>query len=357
MHEVDGMDIFSVMNSLFSSQLIEFVFETIRRSTSKKTIMKTVRNVCMKFLNERQFEYEFDETYLCDNIYTEIVNAIKENKQINMQDILPEMSKKEKEYLLNEIYIELIGTVDLRDYMASSERTIDDISYELDTLKKVVKKLQEDVNKPIKDNIRIKVLFLGANPNGTGILKLDEEARSINEMIRKADHRDALIFESRWAVRTQDILQAINEINPTIIHFSGHGTDSGKLVLLSADGRPKHVSEEALVQTMMTSSDVIRVVFFNTCFSDSQAKAVVKHVDVAIGMNTSIGDLAARTFSSQFYSSLGFGKSIKISFEQAKAALMLEGIKEENTPQLHIKDGLDPNGIVLVNKLPCVPMG
>ena len=53
------------------------------------------------------------------------------------------------------------------------------------------------------------------------------------------------------------------------------------------------------------------------------------HVDVAIGMNTSIGDEAALVFASQFYSSIGFGKSIKTAFDQAKAALMLEGIPEK----------------------------
>jgi hypothetical protein len=63
-------------------------------------------------------------------------------------------------------------------------------------------------------------------------------------------------------------------------------------------------------------------------------------------MNTSIGDEAAR-----FYSALGFGLSLKRSFEQAKAALMLESIPEEDTPELFIQDGLNPDEIIIV-KLP-----
>ena len=60
-------------------------------------------------------------------------------------------------------------------------------------------------------------------------------------------------------------------------------------------------------------------------------RAVVKHVEAAVGMTVDIGDDAARVFAAQFYSSIGFGHSIKRAFEQAKAALMLEGIPEENT--------------------------
>ena len=99
---------------------------------------------------------------------------------------------------------------------------------------------------------------------------------------------------------------------------------------------------------MMTSSDKIRLVFFNICFSDEQAKAVVKHVESAIGMNTSIGDYAARVFSAQFYSGISFGLSLEKAFNQAKSALMLEGIPEENTPKLYVKAGLSADNIIIV---------
>lgn len=194
----------------------------------------------------------------------------------------------------------------------------------------------------------ITVLFMASNPVGSAQLRLDEEARSITEMIRKSEHRDSVRFESRWATRPMDILQAINEIQPNIIHFSGHGSDMDELVLQDDNGNPKFVSKEAIVQVMMASSGKIRLVFFNACFSYSQAQAVVEHVEVAIGMTTSIGDDAARIFAAQFYSSIGFGLSVQQAFNQAKAALMLEGIAEENTPELYIKDGLDAEQIIIV---------
>ncbi len=195
---------------------------------------------------------------------------------------------------------------------------------------------------------RIVVLFLAANPADQEQLRLDEEARAITDIIRKSKHRESVVFETRWAVQPMDVLQAINELTPTIIHFSGHGSDTDEIVFQDMHGNTKLVSKEAIVQTMMASSSDIRLVFFNTCYSHNQAEAVTQHVEAAIGMNTSIGDEAARVFSSQFYSSIGFGHSIRKAFDQAKALVMMEGLDEENTPELFIQDGLDATDLIIV---------
>ena len=129
---------------------------------------------------------------------------------------------------------------------------------------------------------KITVLFLAANPKSTPQLNLDEEARAIREKIRLSEYRDSVQFESRWAVRAGDILQAINETNPTIVHFSGHGTDLGELVLLNPDGTEKFVSAEAITAAMATASDTIRLVVFNACFSEAQAESVVNHIEAAV---------------------------------------------------------------------------
>lgn len=195
---------------------------------------------------------------------------------------------------------------------------------------------------------KIIVLFLAANPLDQQQLRLDEEARSITEIIKKTKHRDSVKFESCWAIRPIDVLQALNEFTPAIVHFSGHGSDRDEIVFQDSQGKTKLVSKEAIVQTMMASSDGIRLVFFNTCYSMNQAEAVTEHVEAAIGMNTSIGDEAARVFSSQFYSSVGFGLSIQKAFDQAKALLMMEGIKEEDTPELFVKNGVSAKDLIIV---------
>lgn len=232
--------------------------------------------------------------------------------------------------------------------LAESAKQLKQMQFTLNAYERTQAQIRQDIIdlKSIPDSIT--VLFMASNPLDSVQLRLDEEARSINEMIRKSEHRDSVKFKTWWATRPLDILQAINELNPAVVHFSGHGSESSELVLQDADGNPKFVSIEAIVQVMMTSSGQIRLVFFNTCFSYTQAKAVVEHVEAAIGMTTSIGDDAARVFAAQFYSAIGFGFSLKKAFEQAKAALMLEGIPEENIPVLYVRDGLEPDEIIIV---------
>jgi hypothetical protein len=211
--------------------------------------------------------------------------------------------------------------------------------------------MQKDIDQLMYVPEKITVLFFATNPKGTSQLRLDEEARSIQEMIRKSKHRDSISFETRWAVRPLDILQAINEINPDVVHFSGHGAETGELVLENTDGSEKLVTKEAITQTIMSSSDKIHLLFFNACFSYEQAQEVVNYVDAAIGMTDAIGDEAACSFAAQFYSSLGFGFSIKKAFDQAKGIMMLESPAEADTPILYTKDDIDVDTLYIVRPI------
>lgn len=210
------------------------------------------------------------------------------------------------------------------------------MSASMQTTSLQIQHVEDEVAALRNDTNKIVVLFLASNPDDTDRLKLDEEARAIQEMIRKSEHRDSITFVSRWAVRPMDVLQAINEESPTIVHFSGHGSSEGEIVLQGDDGSRKTINPEAIAAAIATAVDSVRLVFFNACFSSEQAKKVVCYVDAAIGMRTSIGDEAARVFASQFYSAIGFGKSLNNAFKQGKAALLMENIREEDTPMLYI---------------------
>ena len=229
-----------------------------------------------------------------------------------------------------------------------NERTLKKIHQAISIQQRQQADMQRDIEQLKAVPERIIVLFFATNPKGTSQLRLDEEARSIQEMIRKSELRDAILFETRWAVRPLDILQAINEINPDVIHFSGHGSENGELVLENTDGSAKLVTKEAITQTIMSASDKIHLIFFNACFSYEQACEVVSYVDAAIGMTDSISDKAASAFAAQFYSSLGFGHSVKKAFEQAKGVMMLESPTEANIPRLYNKDDIDVDTLYLV---------
>ncbi len=195
---------------------------------------------------------------------------------------------------------------------------------------------------------KIKVLFLAADPLDQQRLRLDREVRDISERLRMAEYRDSVELESRWAVRTGDLLQAVNEVKPSVVHFSGHGSEDDELVFEDEAGNPKPVSKEAITRFIEVGSDHVRVVIFNACYTRDQAEAAVRHVDVAVGMNAPISDDAARKFAEQYYSAIGFGASVRRAFDQAIVRLGLENIPEEKTPELFTREGVDPDEVVLV---------
>jgi hypothetical protein len=203
---------------------------------------------------------------------------------------------------------------------------------------------------------KIKVLFLAANPAGTHPLRLDEEIRRITARVRAAEYRDSLELVSRWAVRPDDLLQALLEVKPDIVHFSGHGSPAAELIFLDEGGNPKPVSQAALVHLFRTLKDNVRVVVLNACHSRPQAEAIAETIDCTIGMNRPIGDEAAIVFAGSFYRAIGFGRSVKEAFELGRAALLLEGIPEDTTPELLARNGVDASGLVLIAPPPVAAM-
>ena len=197
------------------------------------------------------------------------------------------------------------------------------------------------------DRPKIKALFLAANPRSTSQLAIDEEMHAIEQKLRAAEHRDVLVFQSAWAVRPDDLLQLLNQHQPHIVHFSGHGSGAG-LSLAGDDGRDRLVTTRALKMLFTTLKGNIRLVVLNACYSREQAQALVEIIDCVIGMKESIGDDAATAFASSFYRAMGFGRSIQEAFEQGITSLLLEGITEENIPELLVKEGVDANKVVLI---------
>jgi CHAT domain-containing protein len=196
---------------------------------------------------------------------------------------------------------------------------------------------------------KIKILFVSANPAGMPQLKLDKEAREIEAKIRAAEYRDSLELITKWAVRPDDLLQALNQHTPHIVHFSGHGNPTEEIVLQDELGKPKPVSKEALVHLFRALKDNIRVVVLNACFARPQAEAITEEIDCAVGMMRAIGDNAAITFAASFYRAIGFGRSIKQAFDQGIAALLLDGSLQGKTPVLVSRENVAPDKVFLIN--------
>jgi hypothetical protein len=193
----------------------------------------------------------------------------------------------------------------------------------------------------------ITVLFVAASPEDQTPLRLDQEVREIQQRVRASDYRDAVRFEYRLATRTTDLLQALNEVKPEVVHFSGHGTQAA-LVFEDDDAYTKPLTNADLAQLLRISSERIRLAIFNSCDSASHAAIACEHIEAAIGMNEPVDDTAAKTFAGQFYNSIGFGKSLADAFDQARLQVKLATGTDSGAPQLHTAPRVNPREIYLV---------
>ena len=192
------------------------------------------------------------------------------------------------------------------------------------------------------ENMRrnIVVSFLAANPANTTLLSLDEEVRDIVDNIRRSKHRDSIEIRTRWAVRPNDLQQILLEDQPTVVHFSGHGTDNAELVLHSSQENDNTlISTNALSDLFRALQDDIRVVIINACYSEPQAQAIVSEIDFVVGMAAPIRDDSARSFAAAFYRALAFGRSVNKAFELGTNAIDLEGNKDATVPRLYVRVG------------------
>ncbi|MDZ7957718.1 MAG: CHAT domain-containing protein [Aulosira sp. DedQUE10] len=196
-----------------------------------------------------------------------------------------------------------------------------------------------------------KILILTANPQGTPQQRLDQEVRDIGEGLQRAKHRDEFILEQKWAVRPRDIQRAMLDIDPQIVHFSGHGKGDEGLVFEDETGSAKLVEREALAGLFELFAQV-KCVVLNGCYSEVQAAAIAQHVNYVIGMKKAIGDQAAIEFAVGFYDALGAGKPVEFAYKFGCAAIRLAGIPEQLTPVLKKNPNIQETVVSLPEKLP-----
>jgi CHAT domain-containing protein len=215
------------------------------------------------------------------------------------------------------------------------------------------------------------ILFLAANPAGTSRLSLDEECAEIERELRMTAYRDAFDFRSKWAVSIDEMMRHMNELQPTIIHFSGHGGGSGSVYVqdtqrqrrsadrdvdeIAAPGiqlqgplrQPQHVHARALTQMIGAAAPSARFVVLNACFSDAVADALCSVVDCVVGMRGAIDDEGARSFAVAFYRALGYRRSVSNAVAQAVATLAAKQLLGQHLPVCRTRDGVSADHLDL----------
>jgi CHAT domain len=185
---------------------------------------------------------------------------------------------------------------------------------------------------------QIKILFLIADPSDESRLRLGQELRDIKARLRQEPGKFQI--EQHESVRVGDITQAIFDVKPQIVHFSGHGKSTGELCFENEVGKVQAVKPDALAAMFKLFAQSINCVVMNACYSEIQAKAIAEYIPFVIGMNDAIGDKAAIAFAVGFYKALAANRSIEDAYEFGCVEIQLQGIPEHLKPVIYYKKNI-----------------
>lgn len=192
----------------------------------------------------------------------------------------------------------------------------------------------------------LRVLFLADDPRKTDRAALTTEVRSIENAIRSNQAWGAIIIEPRFAVRYQELVTALEEVQPDLVHFAGMGESKGIRLLDDNSGKYVSISARGLADVFGLVEGRIRGVILNSSHSADLAAALVAQVDFAIGMPAGISEPAGLDFAGALYAAIAKGKSIAAAVREGKAMMQMR-TEDEISPVLHLRTGLTGDRLVL----------
>ena len=203
------------------------------------------------------------------------------------------------------------------------------------------------VRRSLKNRKHLDVLYLTANPHQD--LRVELEVRQVQQEVRGSKLRDNIDVHYRPAADLDSLIQGLNDVAPAIIHFSGHGNESG---VGTDDAKSAHpagnlVSFELLAKAIAATDTPPQIIVLNSCKSAGAKKSFFPPAKAIVAMGDSIGDLAAIAFAAKFYAAIAAGQSLHSAFAQGRVAVEAASIDEADTPELLLAQNVNPKKIIL----------
>lgn len=194
----------------------------------------------------------------------------------------------------------------------------------------------------------IKVLAIAASPANQAKLDLAAEEQRMREAWGTLPSVRFRFVQGRLPlVRT-----ALEEYQPHVLHFMGHGDlvgDEGVLLFEGADGMADPVDARRL-GALFGDQSPLRLVFLNSCrgaetgtspnsspFAGVATRLVREGIPAVIAMQFPVTDPTALEFSREFYTRLVNGLPIDSAVSEARKTVFLQGTGEWATPVLFLR--------------------
>jgi hypothetical protein len=191
---------------------------------------------------------------------------------------------------------------------------------------------------PLLRSGRNVVLVLAVDPSRTSAVKLEEECTEIRRRLDSTPNYDGLRVEARWSTSAQDLKRHVDELDPTIVHFTGHG-GCGNAMLANDRGKLGAVPAHALAVAIAGTRR--RLVVLSGCHSAALASTLRATAACVVGLPQDIGAEDARSFTVAFYGALGYRHPVEKAVEQAVAWLNARRHSEMHVPICWTRDDVD----------------
>jgi hypothetical protein len=213
------------------------------------------------------------------------------------------------------------------------------------------KKMRERLCNKMKERMALHcplVLFLSASPDEMQAIRSGREFNAAYDGLFPFEGRKRVDARYYDDVRPIDV-QRLLEAKPAFVHFCGHFSKSGNLLLRGDGSEGREVDVNGMVQYLSALDGYVQCVVLSACSSSEYAKALAEKVDcVVIGMPFDIKNSTAIDFSAAFYAALGAGKSIQNAFALGCTHTESGGLRSGVGPRLFATRS-DPSALHLVS--------
>lgn len=166
------------------------------------------------------------------------------------------------------------------------------------------------------------ILVVGCTPASLPSLNIEAEFNRIRAALRERDREGTLIAYYRKIVTDADLINALNEVKPDILHFIGHTIESkGQRLLALSTRRGRHIGLGLDVMKTLFLNSGMRFAILNACHSQTLAHYLAVHGLATVGMRDIILDKSARAFAEGFYFALARGETFGTAVNEGRSRI------------------------------------
>jgi hypothetical protein len=180
---------------------------------------------------------------------------------------------------------------------------------------------------------KARILLLTAAPQNEGQIDLQVQHRAVEDALKPVSRRCELVTSP--GLRGRDIADKLRELSPDIVHILAHGTDKGGVYAVAADPGMQSVEviQREIVEALQYGDPPPRLVLLHVCSAGVTAEQLAQHFDVTIGATAVLWQDTAAAFSTEFYSALADGLSVRSAY--ARTMLNLGILEQRGLGDLH----------------------